>query len=187
MAERFTVETTPLSGLVLVQRRRLGDARGFLSRLFCHAELQEAGFSRPVAQINQTLTHRRGSLRGMHFQHSPHAEDKYVSVLKGEVFDVAVDLRAGSPTFLQWHGAVLSAENQRSFFIPAGFAHGFQTLADDCELLYLHTADYAAGAEGAVSAFDPAIGIEWPIEVTDLSARDANHPRLPADYAGIAL
>lgn len=185
MAKRFIVTDTPLAGLQRVDRQRIGDERGFLSRFYCATELAEAGFTRPIAQINQTLTRQRGVIRGMHFQQPPHAEDKFVSVLKGEVFDVAVDLRAGSATFLQWHGERLSADNGRSLFIPAGFAHGFQTLTEDCELLYLHTAAYAPGAEGALNAFDPAIRIAWPLEMTYMSARDRAHPWLDADYEGI--
>src|SRR5258708_5995830 len=123
---------TPLAGLALIERARREDQRGFFSRLFCAEELRSAGFDSPVAQINQTLTLRRGAVRGLHFQYPPHAEIKFVSVLKGEVLDVAVDLRKGSKTFLQWHGEVLSADNRRSLLIPRGFAHGFQTLTESC-------------------------------------------------------
>ena len=106
-------------------------------------------------QINHTLTGRRGTVRGMHYQRPPHAETKFISCLRGEVFDVAVDLRHDSPTFLRWHAEVLSAENHRTLVVPEGFAHGFQTLAEDCELLYLHTAAFAADSEGALNANDP--------------------------------
>jgi dTDP-4-dehydrorhamnose 3,5-epimerase len=121
----------------------------------------------------------------MHFQYPPGAEDKLVSCLRGEVWDVAVDLRKGSPTFLAWHAERLSAENGISLLIPKGFAHGFQTLTDDCELLYLHTADYAPDLEGAVNAFDPKLSIEWPLAVTAISDRDRAHPFVDADYSGI--
>lgn len=185
MTERFTVHNTPLAGLQCVTRTRLGDERGFLSRLYCADALAAAGFDRPIVQINHTLTRRRGAIRGLHFQMPPHAEDKFVSVLGGAIFDVAVDLRAGSPTLLGWHGETLSAENGRSLFIPAGFAHGFQALTDDCALIYLHTAAYAPEAEGALDAFDPAIGVDWPLPVTDMSARDRAHSRLDAGFEGI--
>jgi dTDP-4-dehydrorhamnose 3,5-epimerase len=186
MAERrFTVSDTPLAGLKRVERQRLGDERGFLTRLYDDEELAAAGFDRPIRQINQTLTRRRGSVRGLHFQHAPHAEDKFVSVLAGEVFDVAVDLRRGSPTFLHWHAERLSAQNGRSLFIPRGFAHGFQTLVDDCVLVYLHTERYEPVAEDAVNAFDPMVGINWPLDPTDLSTRDRAHPPLSDDFAGI--
>ena len=133
---RFAIEATPIAGLHVVQRKRVEDARGFLTRLYCAEDLRAAGFDGPIAQINHTLTRAAGAVRGMHFQYPPAAEDKYVTCIRGEVLDVAVDLRAGSPTFLHWHGVVLSPDNARSYFIPKGFAHGFQTLVADSELLY---------------------------------------------------
>lgn len=187
MSQRFAVHDTPLAGLKRVDRMRLGDERGFLSRFYCADELAEAGFTRPIVQINHTMTRRRGAIRGMHFQRAPHAEDKFVSVLSGEVLDVAIDLRPDSPTFLGWHGEKLSADDGRSLFIPAGFAHGFQALTGDCELIYLHTAAYAPEAEGGVSPFDPAVGIAWPLEVTDMSARDRAHPPLDANNRNIPV
>ena len=183
---RFTATDTPLQGLRLVHRQRFEDARGFFSRFFCAEELAEIGFDRPISQINHTLTHRRGAVRGLHFQHPPHAEDKLVSCLHGEIFDVAVDLRRGSPTFLHWHGEVLSAQNARSLLIPRGFAHGFQTLGDQAELLYLHSTPHVAAAEGALNARDPALAIDWPLPFADLSERDANHPFITADFTGLA-
>lgn len=183
---RFAAAATPLSGLMRVERRRIEDERGFLSRLYCRDELAGIGFAEPIAQINQTLTRVRGTVRGLHFQRPPHAEDKLVSCLRGEVFDVAVDLRAGSPTFLAWHGERLSADNGVSLYIPKGFAHGFQAMTDDCELLYLHSAAYAPEAEGALNALDPALAIAWPLPVADMSARDRGHPMVGADFAGIA-
>jgi dTDP-4-dehydrorhamnose 3,5-epimerase len=182
---RFDVRATPLAGVMRIQRQRLEDARGFFSRFFCAEELAAAGFRAPVAQINHTLTRRCGSVRGLHFQHPPHAEDKLVSCLRGEIFDVAVDLRRGSPTFLQWHGEILSAQNATSLLIPKGFAHGFQTLGDDAELLYLHSAPYAAAAEGALNARDPALAIAWPLAFADVSDRDASHPFITAEFTGL--
>lgn len=182
MAEaRFAVSDTPIQGLKLVTRSVRGDARGFLSRLYCRDELAAAGFDEPIEQINQTLTRVPGAIRGLHFQHPPHAEDKFVSVLAGEVLDVAVDLRRDSPTFLRWHAERLSADNRRSLFIPKGFAHGFQTLVPDCELLYLHTRAYAQDAEGGLNPLDPRLGIAWPLPVAELSARDRGHPMLTSD------
>ncbi len=182
---RFTYIATSIKGLTIVERRIARDNRGFFSRFFCAEELVEVGFKAPIAQINQTLTTRKGALRGLHFQHPPHAEDKFVSCLRGEIFDVAVDLRYGSPTFLQWHGEILSSSNARSLLIPQGFAHGFQTLIDDCELLYLHSKAYSSDAEGALNFGDPSIGVTWPLPLTEISARDANHPYLTRDFTGI--
>jgi dTDP-4-dehydrorhamnose 3,5-epimerase len=172
MADRFEVAPTPLPGLARLVRKRMGDHRGWLERLFCADELKAAGWTWPVAQINRTLTNRRGAVRGMHFQRAPHEEAKLVTCLKGEVFDVAVDLRFGSATFGRWHGTYLSGENGASYLIPPGFAHGFQTMTDDVEMFYIHSAPYAPGAEDGVRADDPALGIDWPLAITERSERD---------------
>lgn len=182
---RFAVTDMPLAGLKLVARQRLGDSRGFLSRLFCADELAAAGWVKPIAQINHTYTAKRGTVRGMHFQRPPHAEMKLVSCIRGEVWDVAVDVRAGSPTFLQWHAERLSAENGRALLIPEGFAHGFQTLSDDAELLYCHSAAYVAQAEGGLNPTDPRLGIAWPLAITELSARDAGHLPVGDTFHGV--
>lgn len=184
---RFDFHDLPLSGLKLVQRKPIADARGFFARFYCADEFRLAGVDKPVAQINHTLTRRKGAVRGLHFQHPPHAETKFVSCLSGEVFDVAVDLRSGSSTFLRWHGEVLSAENQRSLLIPEGFAHGFQTLTEDCELLYLHTTPFHPEAEGALNIADPALAIQWPLPVAELSERDRAHPFIDANFSGLRL
>lgn len=184
---RFTVTETGIEGLHVVERQRLGDDRGFLSRLFCAGELAAAGWRIPVAQINHTWTKIKGTVRGMHFQRSPHAEMKLVSCLRGAVWDVALDLRTGSPTFLQWRAVELSADNGRALLIPEGFAHGFQALNDDCELLYMHSAPFAAVAEGGISATDPALAIEWPLPIALQSERDQMFPRLPTGFTGLDL
>jgi dTDP-4-dehydrorhamnose 3,5-epimerase len=186
MAEgRFGITSTPLAGLKLVERRRIEDTRGFLSRLYCADDFADAGFTDPIVQINQSLTRLRGSIRGMHFQRPPYSEDKFVSCLRGAIFDVAVDLRAGSPTFLRWHGEHLSEHNGRSLFIPKGFAHGFQALTEDCELLYLHTARYRPDAEGGLHALDPRLAIDWPQPVADMSSRDDSHPLVSESFTGL--
>lgn len=169
---RFNRISTPLADLLVIERQRFGDERGFFSRFFCREELAGFGADGSIAQINHTMTQLKGTVRGMHFQSVPYDEAKFVSCLAGAVFDVAVDLRPGSPTYLQWHGEVLSAENGRSMMIPGGFAHGFQTLAPDCELLYLHDKPYAPDAEGGLNALDPRLAIAWPLPVAQMSARD---------------
>jgi dTDP-4-dehydrorhamnose 3,5-epimerase len=184
---RFQIVDTPLPGLKVVKRDRLSDARGFLSRLYCADELREAGWNQPIAQINHTLTHRSGAVRGMHFQHPPYAEIKLVSCIRGEVWDVAVDLRRGSPTFLRWYAERLSPENGRALLIPMGFAHGFQALVPDCELIYLHSCAYQPASEGAIHSEDPSIGIAWPHTISELSARDRGHPLLPPNFHGISV
>lgn len=184
---RFLQQSTPLAGLVAVQRLPRQDSRGSLERLFCDDIFRLCGISKPIKQINRTLTRHCGTLRGLHFQHPPHSETKVVQCLRGAVFDVALDLRRDSPTFLHWHGELLSADNGVALVIPEGFAHGLQTLADDTELLYLHTAAYCQQAEGGISALDPTLAIRWPMPIAELSERDRNHPPLPLDFAGIAL
>lgn len=180
---RFFIGETPLEGLKVITRGRVGDHRGFLSRIFCAEELAHAGWRKPIAQINHTLTQRQGTVRGMHFQRAPYAEMKLVNCIRGTVFDVAVDLRASSETFLRWHAEELTPDNGRSLLIPEGFAHGFQALSDDCELVYLHSAAYAPGAEAGVNPLDPRLGVSWPLPITEMSARDAGHPMLN-DYRG---
>ncbi len=186
MSTRFDILDTPLSGLRVLQRKPVGDSRGYLERLFCSEELQALAPGKHIEQINHTLTASRGTVRGLHFQRSPHAEIKFVSCLRGEVFDVAVDLRHNSPTFLCWHAEVLSADNHKTLVIPEGFAHGFQTLTDDCEMLYFHTAAYQPRAEGGLNPQDPRLAIQWPLPVAGLSPRDAAHPLLGDDFTGVA-
>ena len=184
---RFDCFATPLSGLKVVRRRPIEDTRGFLSRFFCAEEFNEFGFSKPINQINHTFTRLKGAVRGMHYQKPPYAEIKLVSCLKGEIFDVAVDLRKNSPTFLHWHSEILSEHNQRSLLIPEGFAHGFQTLTEDCELIYLHSAPYVKEAETALNVTDPKLGIAWPISITEISERDRLHPMIKLDFEGIVV
>ena len=184
---RLTSSDTPLDGVKLFQRQRIGDHRGFLDRLFCADTLQAAGWRKPIAQINHTYTRQRGTVRGMHFQYPPHAEMKLVTCLRGAILDVAVDLRPGSPTFLSWHAEELSAENQRSLLIPEGFAHGFQTLSDDVEMLYCHSERYTPEAEGGLNPQDSRLAIAWPLPVSELSARDASHILIGNDFKGVVL
>ncbi len=186
MTSRFDFLDTPIQGLGLIQRKPFADDRGYLERLFCTEELESLVQDKNIVQINHTLTHKRGAVRGMHFQHSPHCETKLICCIRGEVFDVAVDLRRGSSTFLLWHAEILSANNHRTFIIPEGFAHGFQTLTEDCEMLYLHTAAYRAEAEGGLNAMDPRLEIQWPLAVTEQSVRDSAHPPISDDFPGIA-
>lgn len=187
MSIRFEILETPLSGLRVLQRKPIGDSRGYLERLFCNEELQMLAPAKYIAQINHTLTALRGTVRGMHFQRPPHAEIKFVSCLRGEVFDVAVDLRHNSPTFLRWHAELLSADNHKTLVIPEGFAHGFQTLTDNCEMLYFHTHTYQPGAEGGLNAQDPRLAIQWPLPVGGVSPRDAGHPFLDENFSGMTL
>lgn len=185
---RFNFLETPLKGLISVQRNVIEDDRGFLSRFYCKEEFSAAGFDIAIVQMNHTLTCKKGAIRGLHFQQSPYAETKVVSCLKGEIMDVAVDLRQGSPTYLQWHSEILSAKNRCSLIIPEGFAHGFQTLTEDCELIYLHTATYNPESEGALNVSDPELNINWPLPIEDLSVRDQNHSLIKnSNFQGLIL
>lgn len=178
-------EATALDGVVVIHANPRADERGAFTRLFCTELLAPWLGERGVVQINQSRTHQRGAVRGMHFQYAPHAEMKLVRCIRGRVWDVALDLRAGSPTFLHWHGQELSAENQQMLLIPEGCAHGFQVLEADSELLYLHTAAYHPAAEGGVRADDPRVAIPWPLPLAELSERDRTHPLLAHDFQGI--
>jgi dTDP-4-dehydrorhamnose 3,5-epimerase len=183
---RLAITPTPIEGVVLVDRVRSADARGEFERIFCADELRAAGWTAPVAQVNRSLTTRRGTVRGLHFQRAPHADRKLVTCVRGEVWDVALDLRQGSASFLRWHAQVLSGANRKAMLIPPGCAHGFQALSDDAELVYCHDAPYEAAAEGGVHPLDPRAAIAWPMPVTLLSDRDAGFARLTDDFAGVA-
>ncbi|WP_176357995.1 dTDP-4-dehydrorhamnose 3,5-epimerase family protein [Mycobacterium persicum] len=178
---------TPISDLKIVTSLPHSDARGAFVRLFCANELQSLLGHRQIAQINHSRTSHAGAVRGMHFQNPPHAEMKMVRCLRGRVWDVAVDLRSGSPTFLRWHAQELAADDAQMLIIPEGFAHGFQVLERDSELLYLHTAFYHPPSEGGLHHDDPRLAITWPLPPQDLSPRDLAHPLLDADFTGVAL
>ena len=182
---RLTITDLPLVGLKLIERDSLVDDRGFLSRLFCAEELASADWRKPISQINHTFTARRGTVRGMHFQHPPDAEMKLVSCIHGSVWDVAVDLRAGSDTFLRWHAKELSADNNRALLIPEGFAHGFQALTDDVELVYCHSVAFRDEAQGGLNPRDARLAIEWPLEISVLSDADGHHPTIHQTFSGV--
>jgi len=176
-----------IPGLKVLDRGVVSDHRGFLERLFSAHEFRPLMGDRPIAQVNRSLTQRRGTVRGMHFQSPPHAELKLVTCLRGRVFDVAVDVRHDSATFLRWHAELLDASEHTSLLIPEGFAHGFQALSDDCEMLYFHTAAYEPSAEGGLNPKDPGLSIAWPEEVVELSARDSSFPLIASGFDGVHL
>jgi dTDP-4-dehydrorhamnose 3,5-epimerase len=178
---------TPVADVKVVQSLPHRDARGAIVRLFCAEELQPLLGHRQIVQINQTRTTHVGAVRGLHFQRPPHAEMKMVRCLRGRVWDVAVDLRAGSPTFLRWHAQQLAEDDAQMVVIPEGFAHGLQALEPDSELLYLHTAFYHKPSEGGLRHDDPRLAIAWPLPPQDLLPRDLARPLLDADFTGIAV
>lgn len=168
-------DKTHLNGVVLVTPRRFGDARGFFAETYNAARFAEAGIDTVFVQDNHSLSRHPGTIRGLHWQAPPSAQAKLVRCGRGRLFDVAVDIRDGSPTFGQWAGAELSAENGRHLFIPAGFAHGFLTLEPDTEIVYKCSDFYAPETEGALRWDDPAVAIDWPLGclVPILSDKDA--------------
>lgn len=183
----LVLKDTPLKNLKIIEHKINKDERGYLSRLFCQNTLNSFLDGKKIQQINKTFTKKRGAVRGLHFQHPPHAEKKIISCLKGRVWDVAVDLRKGSSTFLNYHAELLTEDNNKSYLIPEGFAHGFQTLTSDCEMLYFHTANYSKSLEGAINVIDPMIEIMWPKPIIECSERDRNHPMLTNSFKGITV
>ena len=178
---------TKLKNVYIIEPEPFIDERGKFYRVFCENELKKIGHTKKIVQINQSLTKQKGAIRGMHFQYPPKAEIKIVKCVSGSIFDVAIDLRENSPTFLQWHGEILSAENMKMMVIPEGFAHGFQALKDNCEIIYFVSEFYSPENEEGVRYNDPKINIKWPLEVTDISEKDKNQNLLDDNYKGIPI
>ena len=172
---------TKLPGAFIIELQRLEDERGFFSRSFCRHEFAERGLNPDVAQCNISFNRDAGTLRGMHYQAAPHAEEKVVRCTRGSLYDVIVDLRRDSTTFRQWVAVELTGENRRMLYIPKGFAHGFQTLMDDTEIFYQISEFYHPESACGVRWNDQAFGIQWPAgDRAILSDRDRNWP----DYTG---
>jgi dTDP-4-dehydrorhamnose 3,5-epimerase len=168
----------PLSGSYLIDLEKRTDARGFFARCFCEQEFSARGLEAHWVQVNASLSIEAGTLRGMHFQRSPHAETKMVRCVRGSIWDVIVDVRKGSPTFGRWAAVELDEDNRRMIYIPQGFAHGFQTLRPNTELLYFHSREYSQLHEGGLHYGDPSVNINWPIPVSKISDADRGHPTL---------
>ena len=181
------IHPTQIVDLVVTESKPFKDERGAFARLFCEKELSSVLEGKKIVQINHSCTEAVGAVRGMHFQYNRHAEMKLVRCLKGKVWDVAVDLRPQSPSYKRWYAQELSPQNAHMMVIPEGFAHGFQVLEAGSELLYLHTALYKPDSEGGVRHDDPALGITWPLPVTDISARDSSHAYIDTTFRGIVL
>ena len=175
------------AGLCVISRDLFKDERGLFSKMFSAEFLAQVGWNKPIAQVNYSHTFRSGAVRGMHFQHPPHEEMKLVSCIRGEVWDVALDLRSNSPTYLKWFGQVLSASNGLSLLIPEGMAHGFQVLSDEAELIYCHSAPWVKEAEGGLNPTDPELAITWPLAISLISKKDAALPFLDQNFKGIRL
>jgi dTDP-4-dehydrorhamnose 3,5-epimerase len=180
-------ERTGLNGSYVVTIFPVKDERGWFVRTFCKNEFNEIGHSDEWVQINHSFTNDAGTIRGMHFQKPPYTETKLIRCIAGNIFDVIIDLRKNSNTFLKWFGVELSSENKKMIYIPAGFAHGFQALTDNCELIYHHTAYYTPGFEEGIRYNDEMIHINWPGPATKISERDNNHPLLSNSFEGINI
>lgn len=187
MSAEFRFEATPLPGLLVVHRKVVHDDRGCFERIFCADAVRECFGSPSLAQVNFSRTNTCGAVRGMHFQYPPYAEVKLVSCIRGAVYDVAVDIRRDSPTFLRWFGIRLEQDEGVSLLIPEGFAHGFQAVTEYSEILYCNSKSYAPSAEGGLDALDPRLGIVWPSEITQRSERDARHPRVDDEFKGLLI
>lgn len=185
--DKMTVSSTPLEGLLELQTKASGDARGKFARLFCDQDFGPVRQNLHFTQINLSDTKHKGTIRGMHLQFPPASEAKLIHCLRGRVFDVAVDVRANSPTFLKWHALELNEETGRAVFIPEGFAHGFQALSDDVQMLYMHTSSWSKQHEFGLRHDDPRLAIRWPLPVTMVSDKDADFDLLGPDFQGVSL
>lgn len=176
---------TILNGSYVIELNAFTDERGWFARTYCKNEFSAIGHHDEWVQMNHSFTKNKGTIRGMHFQLSPFSEIKLVRCIAGAVYDVVIDLRKNSATFLHWFGVELSAQNKKMIYIPAGFAHGFQALSNDCELIYHHSQFYTTGAEGGIKYNDPKMNINWPLAVTNISERDNQHNLLDENFKGI--
>ena len=176
---------TKLNGVFIVEMERRGDSRGWFARSFCKQEFEEIGHVGEWVQVNHSFTSKKGTIRGLHYQLPPHQEIKLVRCIAGAAYDVVVDIRKGSPHFLQSVQVELSAAAGNMIYIPKGFAHGFQSLSDNAELIYHHSEYYTAGAEGGLRYNDDRLHINWPLPVAEVSDRDRSHPLLTDEFKGI--
>jgi len=182
---RFKFNKTCLQDLFFADLKSLKDNRGYLKRLYCGDEFIDIMGGKPISQINYTFTKKKGSLRGLHYQIKPFSEKKIITCIKGEVYDVAVDLRKKSPTFLKYFSIILSEKNNKIIIIPEGFAHGFQTLKDNSEMMYFHSKPFSSKSERGINSLEPKLNIKWPLKFTQISDRDKNQSFLKLDFRGI--
>ena len=182
---RFNISSIGLDGAFLVCRKKMIDSRGFLDRIYCNDELSKAGWNKPIAQINHTKTAKAGTTRGLHAQKKPFTEMKMVSCIRGAILDIILDIRPKSNTFLQWKAIELSEQNCLSVIIPEGFAHGFQSLVDDSEIIYLHSATYNPEFEITLNILDPILDISLPLSISEVSDKDKNAQFLNSNFIEI--
>jgi len=176
---------TVLKGSFVIGLEPYVDERGWFARTYCKNEFSKIGHQKEWVQLNHSFTKQTGTIRGMHYQLPPFSEIKLVRCIAGAVYDVIIDIRKDSATFLQYVGVELSVANKKMIYIPEGFAHGFQALTDDCELIYHHSQFYTAGIEGGLRYDEPKINIKWPLQVTSISQRDNIHSLIDSNFKGI--
>ncbi len=182
------LQTTPIEGLYVLETNKFSDERGSFMRLYCADTIKnETGIEFNIKQINYSYSAKKGTVRGLHFQNASAPEAKIVRCIKGIILDVAIDLRTGSPTFLKYFSVELSEENNKALILPAGFAHGFQALTDDCTMIYLHNANYAKEHEGGIPYNDKTINIDWPLPAINLSDRDLSFKNITKEFTGIKI
>ena len=174
-----------LKDAYIIEQEPRGDERGRHTRSFCARELTQIGHIKPIVNVNLSYSQKKGTIRGLHFQNPPDCEVKFVQCLRGAIWDCIVDIRKDSPTFLKWENVELTEGNFRMIYVPEGFAHGFQSLCDDVELLYFHTNFYAPHNESGLRFNDPMLNITWPSEVTQVSERDNGHKLLDDTFEGV--
>ncbi|MEY4047856.1 MAG: hypothetical protein RL284_1407 [Bacteroidota bacterium] len=178
---------TPFEGLFVLEHNLLNDQRGLFARTFCKSEFKKIGFEKEFVQFNHSFNLSKGTIRGMHFQIAPFCESKLIRCIQGSVFDVVVDIRLGSPTYLQHFGIELSSSKMMSLLIPEGFAHGFQTLEDNSALIYHHTQFYNSIADAGIRHDDDVLGIKWPLPRINVSEKDMLYPIIDKNFKGIKL
>ncbi|PAF47036.1 dTDP-4-dehydrorhamnose 3,5-epimerase [Helicobacter sp. 12S02634-8] len=184
---RFEFNPTFLDGVYTIKPKPITDQRGYFERYFCAQDFKEINLCKPIAQINHSKTTKKGSIRGLHYQTPPFSETKIVRCIRGQILDVAIDIRQDSPTFLKYFAIELNETNGLSLYIPEGFAHGFQALSDDCEILYLLTTPFTPEADSTLNPLDPTIAISWQEAIGDISPKDKNAPYISPTFQGVRI
>lgn len=178
---------TPLKGAYIIELEPYQDSRGLFARTFCKKEFQKIGHSKEFVQFNHSVTLQKGTIRGMHYQVPPSSEIKLIRCIRGNVYDVIIDIRYGSSTFLKYHAVELNEANMKMIYVPEGFAHGFQTLENNTQLIYHHTQFYNPEHERGIRYNDPATNIHWPLVPVNLTEKDNNYPLIDYNFKGIKI
>lgn len=184
---RFNIAREPINGLKVISPTPIFDDRGLFQRLLCINEFSEFGFNEPIVNINHSTTKNKGTIRGLHFQHEPSAEIKIIKCIKGSIYDVVIDIRKNSSTFLQSFTIELNTTNNFMLLIPKGFAHGFQSLENDSEIIYFVTNYYSKEFEDSLNPFDPELKIEWPLKCTNISKKDNDAKFINKEFSGVEI